>query len=142
MRRFPPSTLRKLTAGAFLCLVILVALSGCTQRDPSFQQGQEIYKSDCLPCHGPNGGGILYSKTVLNNSAFVTGNPDEVIALILHGRMGSGAMPGWQEKLTDQEVAAVATYIRQAWSNQAAAVTAAMVAGVRTGGEKNLKPGQ
>ena len=132
MRRFPPSPLRKLTAGAFFCLVIIVASNGCTQRDPSFQQGQEIYKIDCLACHGPNGGGILYSKTVLNNSAFVTGNPDEVIALILYGRTGSGRMPGWHTKLTDQEVAAVATYIRQAWSNQADPVTAAMVTKIRT----------
>ncbi len=47
-------------------------------------------------------------------------------------------MPGWREKLNDQEVAAVATYIRQAWSNQADAVTPAMVTKVRTKEAKGL----
>ncbi len=130
-----------MTAGACLCFVaIVLAPIGCTQRerDPSFQQGQEIFRADCIACHGPNGSGVLYSKSALNNSAFVTGNPEEVIAVILFGRTGSGSMPGWQTKLTDQEVAAVATYIRQAWSNQADPVTAALVTKVRTKEEKSL----
>ena len=61
-----------------------------------------------------------------------------MIAVILFGRQGAGAMPGWREKLNDQEVAAVATYIRQAWSNQADAVTPAMVTKVRTKEAKGL----
>jgi alcohol dehydrogenase (quinone), cytochrome c subunit len=51
--------------------------------------------------------------------------------VILYGKAGSGTMPGWSKKLNDQEVAAVTTYIRQAWSNQAEAVTAAMVQKIR-----------
>jgi cytochrome c oxidase subunit 2 len=105
---------------------------GCTSRsDPSFQQGQKIYATNCIACHGTNGGGVLHSQTVLNNNAFVTGNPDQVIATILYGKQGEGTMPSWQKQLDDQEVAAVATYIRQAWSNQAAPVTGAMVAKIR-----------
>ena len=100
--------------------------------------GQEIYKTDCLACHGVNGEGVLYRQSVLNKSAVVAGNPDEVIAVILFGRQGTGLMPGWQGKLNDQEVAAVATYIRQAWSNQADAVTPAMVTKVRTKEAKGL----
>ncbi len=131
----PAATLWKLiSAGSYACLAILVvATLGCgIQRDPSFEQGQEIYKAYCLTCHGPKGQGVLYSKTVLNGDAFVQGNPDEVVNVILYGREGSGRMPGWETKLSDQEVAAVATFIRQAWSNQASAVTTSMVAKVRT----------
>jgi mono/diheme cytochrome c family protein len=132
MRIFPLSILWKLiTAGAFLAPLFLAPL-GCMQRDPSFQRGQEIYQAYCLSCHGLNGNGVLYSKSVLNKNLLVTGNPDEVIAVILYGQAGSGSMPGWQEKLNDQEVAAVATYIRQAWSNQAEPVTAPMVSKIRT----------
>jgi mono/diheme cytochrome c family protein len=109
------------------------AAMGCTSRtDPSFQQGQGIYKTNCAGCHGINGGGILHSKTVLNSNNFVTGNPDEVIATILYGKQGDGTMPGWQKQLDDRQVAAVATYIRQAWSNQSAPVTVEMVAKLRT----------
>jgi mono/diheme cytochrome c family protein len=130
MKKFPTSLI---TAGAAVCLAIIaIAFLGCGKTvDPSFQQGQEIFKNYCLACHGVNGGGVLYRQTVLDNTALVTGNPDEVIAVILYGKQGAGTMPGWQRKLNDQEVAAVATYIRQAWDNQAAAVTPAMVARVR-----------
>jgi mono/diheme cytochrome c family protein len=130
--------MRKLVSvRASLCLaLILVASLGCMRKtDPFFQQGQHIYKTYCLVCHGPNGGGVLYRETVLNNSAFVIGNPDAVIAVILYGKEGEGTMPSWHGKLTDQEVAAVATYIRQAWSNQADPVTVSMVTKIRTRAE-------
>ena len=135
MKIFPPPLI---TARVYICLAIAVAAAlGCGQKtDLSFQQGQEIYQTDCIACHGVNGSGILYRKSVLNNSALVTGDPEAVIAIILYGRQGTGTMPGWHMTLTDQEVAAVATYIRQAWSNQADPVTASMVTKVRTKGDK------
>ena len=40
--------------------------------------------------------------------------------------------PVWKDKLDDQQIAAVVTYIRQAWSNRAPAVTPAMVAATRS----------
>lgn len=62
----------------------------------------------------------------------MVGDPKPVIATILNGRKGHlGLMPSWKDKLSDQEVAAVVTYIRHAWSNRAPAVTPATVAGLR-----------
>jgi cytochrome c oxidase subunit 2 len=120
-----------------LGVMILTGMSlGCSQKDPSFEQGKKIYENYCAACHGENGGGVLYSKSALNNSALVLGEPDKVIAVILFGRQGAGAMPGWRETLTDQEVAAVTTYTRQAWSNQVGAIAPAMVTEVRRKGGK------
>jgi cytochrome c oxidase subunit 2 len=120
-----------------LGVMILTGMSlGCSQKDPSFEQGKKIYENYCAACHGENGGGVLYSKSALNNSALVLGEPDKVIAVILFGRQGAGDMPGWRETLTDQEVAAVATYTRQAWSDQAGVITPAMVTEVRRKGGK------
>ena len=122
----------------FFIFFIIVASMGCTQETAkNFLQGQELYKTYCVACHGANGGGVLYNKTVLNNDAFVTGDPKELIAVILYGREGAGTMPGWKMTLNDQKVAAVATYIRQAWSNRADPVSAAMVTEVRTTREKS-----
>lgn len=45
------------------------------------------------------------------------------------------AMPGFANRLSDEEVARLATFVRQGWSNTAAAVTADQVAEVR----KSLK---
>ena len=61
-----------------------------------------------------------------------SGDPEPVIATVLNGRKGNlGQMPTWKDKLDDQQIAAVVTYIRQAWSNRAPAVTPAMVAATR-----------
>ena len=109
---------------------------GCSQRDPSFEPGKKIYENYSAACHGENGGGLLYSKSALNATAMVLGEPDKLIAVILFGRQGAGSMPGWKETLTDQEVAAVATFTRQAWSNQAGAITPGMVTEVRMKREK------
>ena len=55
-----------------------------------------------------------------------------MIATVLKGLKGSlGQMPAWKDKLDDQQIAAVVTYLRQAWSNRAPAVTPAMVAATR-----------
>ncbi len=130
--------MRTIKVGLFIAFIIIDSM-GCLQKtDPNFLQGQELYKTYCVACHGVNGGGVLYNNSALNNDVFVTGDPKGVIAVILYGREGAGTMPGWQMMLDDQKVAAVATYIRQAWSNRAGPVTSAMVTEVRTKVEKSF----
>jgi mono/diheme cytochrome c family protein len=134
-----------MTVRLYLSLVVIVIASiGCFQRGGNYEQGHEIYKNYCLPCHGVNGGGVLYNKSVLNNNAFVSGDPNQVIAVILNGREGAGTMPAWKDNLNDQEVAAVATYIRQAWSNQAGPVSPATVQEIRAAKPKDssINPAQ
>jgi len=60
-------------------------------------------------------------------------HPKPVIATVLNGRKGHlGQMPTWKDKLDDQQIAGAITYIRNAWSNKAPAVTPAMVAAIRS----------
>jgi mono/diheme cytochrome c family protein len=40
-------------------------------------------------------------------------------------------MPSWKDKLNDQEIAGVVTYIRGAWDNKTPAVTPEMVQALR-----------
>lgn len=139
MNIFPADKIWKLiTIRLYLCIAIIVVVSmGCLQeRGQSFQQGEKLYKNYCVACHGIKGTGVLYPKSALNNDAFVTGDPNELIAVIFFGREGAGSMPGWKMTLTDQDVAAVATYIRQAWSNRADPITPAMVKEIRAKGNK------
>lgn len=120
-------------------IIIVVINTGCLHNgDLSFQQGKELYKSYCVACHAVNGSGALYNKSVLNNDAFVLGDPKDVIDVILYGREGEGTMPGWRMTLNDEEVAALATYIRQDWSNRAGPVTPAMVTEIRRKREKDF----
>jgi mono/diheme cytochrome c family protein len=134
MKEFSVILIRKLiNIGILLCLaVIAVAFLGCSQeRGPSFPQGKKIYETYCLACHGTNGEGVIYSKSALNHNDFVTGDSQEVLKVILSGKEGPALMPGWGKQLNNQEIAAVATYIRQAWSNRADPVTPAMVQAIR-----------
>lgn len=96
------------------------------------KQGQEIYENNCADCHRSNGEGLAVKFPALKGNAFVMGDPRPVISLVLNGRKGNlGQMPAWQDTLDDTQIAAAVTYIRQTWSNQALAVTPAMVAAIR-----------
>ena len=96
------------------------------------KQGQAVFEENCAQCHRASGEGLPATFPALNKNPFVLGDPQPVIATVLNGRKGSlGQMPGWQDKLDDEQAAAVVTYIRQAWSNRAAAVAPAMVAAGR-----------
>ena len=116
--------------GICLCLCLLggAALAQGQGQDDPVQWGQEVFEENCAQCHRTNGEGLPATFPALNKNPFVLGEPKPVIATILNGRKGNlGRMPSWKDKLDDQQIAAVVTYLRQAWSNRAQAVTPAMV---------------
>lgn len=95
--------------------------------------GAQLYAMNCAPCHRANGEGNLNRFPALNHNAFVTAqSPQPLIRTVLHGR---GVMPAFHPTLNPTEIAAVLSYIRQAWSNDAAPVTAAQVREVATAAE-------
>jgi mono/diheme cytochrome c family protein len=118
----------------FLCWCLLggVALAQSQGQDDPVQRGQAVFEDNCAQCHRASGEGLPATFPALNKNPFVLGDPNPVIATVLNGLKGSlGQMPAWKDKLDDQQIAAVVTYIRQAWSNRASAVTPAMVAARR-----------
>jgi cytochrome c oxidase subunit 2 len=118
-----------------LVLASLALLSGGAWAQGSgemVKQGREVFEANCAQCHRTNGEGLPATFPALNKDPFVLGDPKPVVATVLNGRKGSlGQMPAWKDKLDDQQIAAAVTYIRQAWSNRAAPVTAATVAAAR-----------
>lgn len=102
--------------------------------------GAQVYLDNCSACHRPDGKG--YDKTfpsLAGNSAVLSSDPSSVIHIILQGGqravtpdMPTGlTMPDFGWRLSDQQVADVATFIRQGWGNNATAVTASQVADIR-----------
>jgi len=115
-----------------LCLALLGGAALAQGQTDAVQRGQGIFEENCAQCHRANGEGLPATFPALNKNPFVLGDPQPVIATVLNGRKGNlGRMPAWNDKLDDEQIAAVVTYIRQAWSNRAAAVAAAMVAAAR-----------
>jgi mono/diheme cytochrome c family protein len=102
--------------------------------------GQAVFEKNCSSCHQGQGQGVPAVFPPLVGSEWVTGSPETVVRILLHGLQGpvqvagatyNGAMPAWKDVLRDGEIAAVATYIRQLGANSADAVPAATVTTLR-----------
>lgn len=116
----------------FLAATVIAAGVWAQEPGDLVSQGQNIFQDKCAQCHRANGEGLPGTFPALNKDPFVTGDPNPVIATVLNGRKGNlGQMPTWKNDLDNREIAAVISYIRQAWSNRAAAVTPGMVAPLR-----------
>ncbi|MDG2169895.1 MAG: c-type cytochrome, partial [Opitutales bacterium] len=101
-----------------------------------FAKGQTIYGSLCASCHGANGEGMTMLAPPLVNSEWVTGHPDRLARILLHGLEGSIDVNGktYQSPkilpamppvgmMSNDELAATMTYIRRAWNHSATPVT-------------------
>jgi mono/diheme cytochrome c family protein/glucose/arabinose dehydrogenase len=97
-----------------------------------FDAGQEIYKTICEACHQPDGRGREKLAPSLVGSELALG-PDGIPARILiNGKEGSvGLMPPLGAGMTDEQIAAVLTYVRRAWGQGASPVTPASAGAVR-----------
>lgn len=79
--------------------------------------GKEKYDQMCSACHQENGKGIPPMYPALQHSSVAVGHPvSRHIDLIMNGIPGS-AMQAYKEQLSDEEIAAIATYERNAWGN-------------------------
>lgn len=93
------------------------------------ERGSFIFNNVCIACHQPDGKGIegIYLP-LAGNPAVTLEDPTYFITVLLNGR---GGMPRFDSTYDDEEIAAIATFIRQNWENDAPAVTAEQVAAVR-----------
>jgi mono/diheme cytochrome c family protein len=108
--------------------------------DPRMVAGQAIYKDSCAGCHTDAGTGIpgLFAKLAGSHAA-QSDDPTTLIRVVIAGSQGvatsgaptSPAMPSFSWRLNDAQVASVLTYVRNAWGNAAAPVTADQVNAVK-----------
>jgi mono/diheme cytochrome c family protein len=107
----------------------------------SLHRGAAIYLDACTGCHLENGVGQEHLFPPLGNNAMVQqANPIGLIHAILGGthvgvtakRTAPISMPSFAWKLSDAEIADVASYIRNSWGNQGSPVTADEVHDLRT----------
>ncbi len=96
-----------------------------TQVAATIQRGDTLYSTNCARCHKSDGSGIANVIPPLAKNPLVrTAKPIDVIAVILRGvpqRDDMAAMPSFAGSLSDQDIAAVANYVRTSWGNDAPA---------------------
>jgi mono/diheme cytochrome c family protein len=104
--------------------------------DRAMKMGAAIYRDECSACHTPTGRGIAGMFPSLAGSASVQSKvPTSLIHIVLRGARSvatngaptAPAMPPFGWLLNDDQVAAVVTYIRNAWGNAAAKVVSGTV---------------
>jgi cytochrome c oxidase subunit 2 len=85
--------------------------------EQAMAEGESLYVSNCSACHQVNGRGLAAAGfPPLAGSAVATGPAPEHIRIALHGRTGT-AMTAFGPQLTDEQLAAIVTYQRNAWGN-------------------------
>jgi mono/diheme cytochrome c family protein len=126
-------------------LLLLSLASPALARD-----GQQLFSLYCASCHGTDGKGATGGTfPPLADSPWLVGDPDRAVKLILHGLTGpvnvlgqtyNLEMPPQGAVLSDEQIAAILTYTRSAWGNQAGAVSSDAVKSLRAATQDRSTP--
>jgi cytochrome c oxidase subunit 2 len=134
VRAWRPEILRAL---ALALAAVTVSTLAFAQDDARTESGEELYGRLCASCHQSDGQGVEDVYPALDGNAMVSGESGPLLRQIL---LGGGGMPSFAGSLDDGQLARVASYIRSAWSNDAAPVEADTVADVRAEAEAPAAP--
>ncbi|WP_202427741.1 c-type cytochrome [Duganella margarita] len=102
--------------------------------------GERLYLDNCAACHFVNGKGASRVFPELDGATVINAdNPTALVNVVLHGARTPSTekapsilvMPGFSRRLSDAEVASLATFLRQGWSNSADSVSERDVAKIR-----------
>ncbi|MES2440909.1 MAG: c-type cytochrome [Verrucomicrobiota bacterium] len=114
------------------------------------QDGQQLFTLYCSACHGADGKGATGGTfPPLAESPWLAGDADRAVKITLKGLTGpvdvlgktyNLEMPPQGAVLPDDQIAAILTYARSAWGNQAGPVTADQVKAIRATVEDRKMP--
>lgn len=106
-------------------------------------QGRRVYGVYCVACHQPNGRGVPNQFPPLAESDWVNvEGPNRLIRIVLNGLSGpitvngaefNNVMLPWRDQLSDNDIAAVLTYVRgnKEWGNSSGPINPADVKRIR-----------
>lgn len=104
--------------------------------------GKQIFQT-CSACHQPDGKGsaALHAPPLAGSDWVQAEGPNRVIRIVLNGlagpitvsggQYGEGAMPAFKDAFSDEQIAAVLSYVRQEWGNKAGPVKPEQVKAIR-----------
>lgn len=107
--------------------------------------GKRIFTRNCAVCHQSEGQGVEGQFPPLAGSEWVVAKEgwhgdNHIVRIVLDGLQGpvtvggkayNSAMAPWGEVLKDAEIAAVLTFVRNSWGNEAPAIPVEFVADIR-----------
>ncbi|MEY2690561.1 MAG: hypothetical protein RL375_4761 [Pseudomonadota bacterium] len=124
-----------------------IDLTATLADDPRRVQGGQLYGDHCAACHGASGeggrlpDGRLVMPALAGNRLVTMQPPANLVRAIAEGGFGAATradprpfgMPPYAHVLNDEQIGAIATYLRSSWGAQAAPVSSADVARWRGG---------
>ncbi len=125
-----------------LVVLVPITIGMCTSVSVVAQsiadRGKEVYDQNCLACHQIDGGGVPMLTPSLVNAEWVQGDKVRLINVVLKGLQGveingdiyDNPMPPLTH-LSDEDIAAVLTYIRANFNNKAGPIKKEEVAAAR-----------
>ena len=129
---------------ALLLFALAVCEAGCQLGEPagkvSARRGRTLYEVSCGACHQVDGEGKEGVASPLAGSEWVMGSEKRLLRIALDGVRGpievkgrryQLEMPALRHVYGDEDMAAILTYIRRAWGNNASEITASFVGKVR-----------
>ena len=133
LKSLPPSA--EQTAPTYDNVTTKALLSGSLQ-----QPGAPLYLGYCVSCHGADGKGQSpYIPPLAGNAVVLDADPQSLVNLVLNGAQplvvkgtpDAYRMPQYRVQLDDEEIAQVLSFVRGAWGNDTAPVTADQVKALR-----------
>lgn len=118
-----------------------------------FAMGRQKYLVTCAGCHGSDGAGVNRMGPPLAASEWVTGDEIRLSLILLHGMEGPLEVSGKKydapeilpvmpahSTMDDASIAAILTYIRNEWGNQAPAISGRTVSSTRHTSQGRVYP--
>ncbi|AWV97555.1 DUF7133 domain-containing protein [Arcticibacterium luteifluviistationis] len=118
-----------------------------------FVAGRQTFLTYCAGCHGSDGGGMKRFAPPLAGSEWVTGNPERLALILLHGIEGAITVKGKvydtpdilpvmpsHASLPGQDMANVMTYIRNEWGHSSEPVSPRTVGMLRLTSQGKVVP--
>ena len=102
------------------------------------ERGKQVYSQNCLACHQATGAGIPNAFPPLASSDYLNADAHRAIEVVkfglngeikVNGNVYNSAMP--KQNISDEDVAAVLTYVYNNWGNNKTEVTQEMVKKVK-----------
>ena len=104
-----------------------------------YDSGKQTFAGLCAACHQTTGKGLDGLAPPLAGSEWVTGDPERIVKVVMHGLRGPIKVKGVSYSydmpaagfLTDEQIAGVLTYIRREWDHEADPVSLDLVKKIR-----------
>lgn len=118
-----------------------------SEEEALFRRGRALYAGACASCHQDSGRGEPGKAPALAGSVWVLASEERLARILLQGLVGplerngeswNQEMPAWVA--SDEDQAALTTYLRREWGHEADPVTPATIARIRAATKTRARP--